>query len=563
MEVDLHGLFEANFILMLFSVVGLGYLIGRIKIGSIELGSTTGVLVAGLLFGHFGFDSHPILGVMGFSLFIFTVGLQAGPSFFSVFLADGSKYVVLAFVVGTTAFLLAVGAGRLIGLEFGMSAGLLAGALTSTPTLAGAQDALLGGHAALPDGMSVDRAMENVSVGYAITYIFGTMGLILLIRYFPTAIGIDLPREAARLARERGFVGSRTPQDAADRAPIIRAYRVADADDAVDPVVGKTAEELMISRARSFHILRVRRGGQILEATPDLVVEKGDIISGIAPVGRHVERPETLGTEVLDADLLDFQITTKEIVVLNDVAVGHPLKELDLVLKHGCFVRGIRRAGIDLPVQEGMVLNKGDQLWVTGEEGRLHDLADRVGCVEAEITDTDFLTFSLGIGAGVLLGTIMVKVGNVSIGLGSAGGLLLVGIVIGFLRSIYPTFGGVPAAARSVLMEFGLVLFMAGVGLQAGGGIVEGLRAAGPQLVAAGIVVTIVPVLVGYLFGRRVLELNPALLLGSITGAMTSTPALNVVRDAARSEIPALGYAGTYTFANVLLTLAGTIMVRL
>jgi putative transport protein len=126
-----------------------------------------------------------------------------------------------------------------------------------------------------------------------------------------------------------------------------------------------------------------------------------------------------------------------------------------------------------------------------------------------------------------------------------------------------PTFGRVPAPARYILMELGLMMFMAAVGLNAGGGIVEALASSGPLIILSGAVVTLVPALVGYLFGRYALGLNPALLLGAITGAMTSTPALNVVTEAAKSTVPALGYAGTYTFANVLLTFAGALMMVL
>ncbi len=163
----------------------------------------------------------------------------------------------------------------------------------------------------------------------------------------------------------------------------------------------------------------------------------------------------------------------------------------------------------------------------------------------------------------MLLGLVLVKIGGVSIGLGSAGGLLLAGILIGFLRSMHPTFGRLPAPARYLLMELGLVLFMASVGLNAGGGIVDALTSVGPTLILCGMVVTLTPVTVGYAFGRYVLDLNPALLLGSLTGAMTSTPSLNIVTRAARSGVPALGYAGTYTFANVLLTFAGTMVMTL
>ena len=142
-------------------------------------------------------------------------------------------------------------------------------------------------------------------------------------------------------------------------------------------------------------------------------------------------------------------------------------------------------------------------------------------------------------------------------------GFLLIGILIGFLSSLSPTFGRVPAAARYILQELGLMMFMAGVGLGAGGGIVEALASSGLVIVLCGVVVTLIPVISGFAFGRYVLKLNPAILLGALTGAMTSTPALGIVNQAARSAVPALGYAGTYTFANVLLTFAGTVMMML
>jgi putative transport protein len=154
-----------------------------------------------------------------------------------------------------------------------------------------------------------------------------------------------------------------------------------------------------------------------------------------------------------------------------------------------------------------------------------------------------------------------VKVGQLSIGLGSAGGLLASGLIIGYLRSIKPTFGRLPEAARWILMDFGLLLFMAGVGLRAGGDILETFAVAGPLLVLAGVAVTLTPIFVGYIFGRKVLKIHPVLLFGGITGSMTSGAALSVVTKAAKSSMPSLGYTGAYAFANVLLTIIGSIIL--
>jgi putative transport protein len=557
MEIDFYKLFETSSILMIFTVIATGLLVGRIKFGPVELGSTTGVLLVALLFGHLGFVANPQMGTFGFSIFIFAVGLQAGPTFFSVFLTDGKNYIILAVVVAVTAITLALTIGRVIGLEYGMNAGLMAGALTSTPTLAGAQDAISGGHASLPEGMTAETAAQNVGVAYAITYIFGTIGLILFIRYLPALLHIDLPEEAKKLARERGFGAKKKLAVTASDIPLIRAYALP------KTAVGKTIMELRAQNKKRGLPLRIRRKNKIIEATHDLKLEKDDTISVIGSIEEHDSSSELLGSEVLDPELLNYNVVTKEIIAITTEVVGQSLGDLDIPGNYGCFVRNLSRASIDLPINAGTVLNKGDRLHVTGEESRLNDLATEVGRIEAEETQTDLFTFSLGIGVGVMIGLVMLKLGVVSIGLGSAGGLLLVGILIGFLRSMYPTFGGVPPAARNVLMELGLVLFMAGVGLGAGAGIVEGFKSAGLQLILGGVIVTLVPVLVAYFIGRKFLNMNPAILLGSITGSMTSTPSLNVVTEAAKSEIPALGYAGTYTFANVLLTFAGTILMRL
>ena len=557
MTIDLYELLDGNLVLLTFTVIGLGFLLGRLKIGKFQVGPTTGVLLVGILFGHLGFSEQSAVATFGFTLFIFSVGLQAGPRFFSAFLEDGPKYIVLSLIVAGTAFGLAFVLSKAFGLEGGLNAGMLAGAMTSTPTLAGASDAIKSGLANLPEGVTPDKASANVGVGYAITYVFGTVGLIVFVRLFPGLFKIDLPAEARKLAKERGLDTKKSKKKRAEEMPILRAYAVS------EEYFGHSIAEIVATSEKTFKILRVRRGRELLEATNDLELKKGDVISVIATLADHKDRDESLGDEVLDAELLNYHITSREIVIDNAQVVGRHLDDLETVSRYGCFVTGAMRSSVTVPADGNLILNKGDRLQVTGEEERLRELALELGHIEEEIEKTDLLTFSLGIAAGVLLGLVMVKVGAISIGIGSAGGLLLVGIILGFLRSVHPTFGGVPAAARFVMMEMGLMLFMAAVGVQAGEGIAEALANVGPVLVFCGIVITLTPVVVGFIFGHKVLKLNPALLLGSLTGAMTSTPALDIVNDAAKSSVPALGYAGTYTFANVLLTFAGTLIMTL
>ena len=205
MEIELERLLLENPLLLAFVVIGLGYLVGKLRIGGVDVGVTAGVLLVGLLLGHLGFPDQPGAATFGFSIFIFSVGVQAGPSFFGALREDGRRYILLALVVAGTAAILATVLSRILGLEQGFGAGLLAGALTSTPTLAGAQDAVTTGLARLPEGMDAARASRNVSVGYAITYLFGTVGLITCVRFLPGFLGIDLPAEARKIAQERGI----------------------------------------------------------------------------------------------------------------------------------------------------------------------------------------------------------------------------------------------------------------------------------------------------------------------------------------------------------------------
>jgi putative transport protein len=559
MTIDLYTLISENVILLLFMVLAIGFLVGKIKIGGIKAGSTIGVLLAGLVFGHFGFTIDPVIGSIGFSLFIFSVGLQAGPSFFSVLMSDGPKYLALAVVVAAAGLGTAVVLSHVMDYAPGLGAGMLAGALTSTPSLAGAQDAFASGLGNLKEsGLSIEQAIRNVNVGYALTYLGGTAGVILFVTHFPKMLGIDVKKEADKLARERGLTGKRRrAARAEDQFPIIRAYRV------LPETAGKTLMQRAAEFGNSGGALKIRRGDEFLEPSPELVLEKDDIVSVVAPMAIHETARSQLGDEVLDAKLLNFQITTKEIVVTNENVIGQKHQEKDLISEYGCFVNGITRSGIDLPVSGLITLQRGDRLQVTGEESRLDDLAKNVGYVEEEVEETDLLTFSFGMIFGVILGLVVLNVANISIGLGTAGGLLIMGIVLGYVSSLNPTFGRVPHAARYILMEMGLMFFMAGIGINAGAGVVEAFASVGPSMIACGLAVTLTCALVGYFFGTLVLKLNPALLLGSVTGAMTSTPALNILNEETKSAVPALGYSGTYTIANVLLTFAGTVMAML
>ena len=559
MEVDVYELLKSNDLLLLFLVIGIGYALGNIRFGEISVGPTIGVLLAALVFGHYELTVPAEVGTFGFALFIFSVGLQAGPSFFSAFREDGPKYIALAAIVAISGFSIAYVASLLFQFKAGFDAGLLAGGLTSTPTLAGAQDAIRSGLASIPDGMSKETILNNVNVGYALTYLIGTIAVILVVRYAPQLLQLNLEAMARTYAKEKGLLGKRrNAATSAETLPLIRAYLVR------PDGAGKSLEQRRAELEKPAVPLRVRRGTELLDADPQLVLEEGDVVSLVASLDVHQWARETVGLiEVLDPELLDYRINAHELVVLNTRLIGKRLSELELPKLYGCFATQLVRAGVELPLTDEVVLLKGDRLHVVGEEARLRDLGEYLGYIEEEVEETDLVTFSFGIVIGVLLGLVVFKIAGVAIGLGTAGGLLLAGIVLGYLSSINPSFGRVPAPARYLLRELGLMLLMASIGLNAGSGIVEGLTSVGFAIIGSAILVATVPLAIGYIFGREVLKLNPVLLLGALTGSMTSTPALSIISESAKSSVPAIGYAGSYTFANVLLTFGGTIMMML
>ncbi len=538
-------------VLTLFLILGMGYLIGGIRLGSFSLGPVAGVLFAGLFLGHFDFRMSAGAQAMGFALFIFSVGYQAGPRFFDVLRTDGLKYFTLAVVIATTGFSIAVVAAKLLSLEPGTSAGLLSGGLTSSPTLAAAQEAIRTGQVAPPEGMSADAMIGNVATGYAITYIFGLAGLITIVKLLPQVLGIDLKGEAKALERADAAASAMPPTNVS-----ARIYRITNKE--VTQVARRELEKRYWDERSVVH---VRRDGELLDTGPEDVLQLGDELLVLGPVEYFTKTISNLGEEVAPEISTAAVTETAQVVVLNKDAVGKSLGELQISNRFGVLLTGLSRMRMHVPLSKDIVLSKADILSVAGPREHVDLLGAEFGHVERPIAETDMVTFAFGIAAGVVVGLLAINIGQVSIGLGSAGGLLTAGLLIGYLRSIYPVFGRLPDAARWFLMEFGLLLFMAGVGLRAGGDIIETLLAAGPVLIMAGIVVTVTPVLIGYAFGRSVLKIHPVLLLGGITGSMTSGASLSVVTSAAQSSMPALGYTGAYAFANVLLTIAGSLIL--
>ncbi|MGF1729807.1 aspartate:alanine antiporter [Photobacterium kasasachensis] len=559
MNIDVAALLHQNDILLLFVVLAVGLSVGKLRIANLQIGNSIGVLLTALLFGNAGFTFNAESLNIGFMLFIFCVGIEAGPNFFGIFFRDGKHYLMLTLVVLLSAIAITMSMANYLNLELGLATGLMAGSLTATPVLVGAKDALNSGLSGIVDSNMIKHMVDSLSVGYAMSYLVGLVSLIVLAKLMPKLQKQNLAESSQQIARERGIgeVGQRKVY-----LPIIRAYRAG--PELIDWIDGRNLRELGIYRQTGCYIERVRRNGILANPDGDAILQEGDEIALVGYPDSHARLDPSFrnGKEVFDRDLLDLRVVEEEIVVKNDSIAGKRLSDLNLS-EYGCFLNRVVRAQIEMPMDHNILLDKGDILQVSGEKSRVLGLAERIGFISVHSQIADLLAFCCFFIIGLLVGTITMTFGQIAFGLGSAAGLLVAGITLGFLRANHPTFGYVPQGALNMTKDLGLMVFMVGIGLSAGSNLFESLAQVGLAVFATSLMVSVIPVVLAYLFGAYILKMNRALLFGAIIGARTCAPAMDMINEHARSTIPALGYAGTYAIANVLLTIAGTLIIIL
>jgi putative transport protein len=529
----------------LMLVVTLGFLLGRVTWRGISLGPAGGTLLVAILLGRaglsfrslYGEDPRLTLGTLGFALFIYSVGFEAGPRFFASLRGGRAlRFALVAAVVNVLALVLAVAAGRLLGLTESVTAGMLSGALTSAPTYAAAAE------------ICSDTA--GLAVAFALTYPFGLLGFVLLVQFVPRLRREDLAQDAE--VDEEVDAVSRPDRE------MRRAFEVAR-----DEVVGRPLSELELSRRTGCYISRVHRGMEIFVPQADTVLERGDHVMVKGSVeGLHAFE-EHIGPEVFDEDLLDRLPSPRAVRVHAQTVVGKSLRELDLVRRRRTLVTGVLRGDVTLEPSADLRLARDDLVHVSGRRDDVRAVARELGRFERSTTQTDLAVYAGGILLGILLGQVEFRGLGLEFRIGPAVGLLLTGVLLGRFRRIGPFRSRVPAPARQLVRDLGILLFVAETGVFAGESPLGDLRGLLLPTLAAGAVVTLVPVVFALVVGRRLLRLRPVDAWGSVCGGMTSSAALYALRSAADSNEPAISYAAAYAVASVLATLAGQAVVLL
>jgi len=545
--------------LALFLVIAGGYWIGSFKIGAFSLGPVTGALFAGLFVGQF---AHvPVSGMTKsflFLLFLFGIGYSVGPQFMQALKRDGLKPVLLAIVVPLTGLAASILVAKVLGLDPGFAAGLMSGALTQSAAMGTATDAING--LALPE---VDRGrfVAHIAVADAVCYIFGYMGVIIFCTMIvPALLKIDLVKEALKLEQELGMTRTKPGLASAWRKFELRAYRLAENS----PLVGLTvaAAEARVPEHRLF-VLRLHREERILEAEPSMTLEAQDVIALSGPRQIIVELVGPRAEEIEDQELLDVPVTTADVLLTSPKLAGTSLGEASMQdWTRGLYLRTLSRGGQELPVVAGVVLQRGDLLRIVGPEPVVQRAAERIGAIIAPSTSIDFVVMGLAIFLGGLIGVLATfSIGNLKLSLGTSIGTLLAGLLVGHLRTHYPLFARIPDGAVALMTSLGLAAFVGLTGIHAGPIFLSALREVGIGLLFGGMVVTLLPQIVGFLLGHFGLRMNPILLLGALTGSQTVTAAMAAVQERSGSPVAVLGYTPAYPVANILLTTWGAIMV--
>jgi putative transport protein len=543
-----------------FLAIGIGYWIGQFKFKGVGFGPVTGSLIAGLVIGYF--FHVPVADTAKqflFLLFMFGIGYSAGPGFIRGIQDGGWRWVAMGIVVPVTGVLTAFAMAKLLQIEMGYAAGMMSGGLTESPVIGTASEAIR----SLPiTDAEKSRLISQIPVADALTYIFGTFGVIFFCTYIgPWIMRVDLKAEALKLEAEMGMERMTAGVTSAWHMFELRAYQL----DAQQRLIGRTVAqvEAAIAPERMF-IERVRRGETLFDAKPDTVLQAGDVVAVIGSNESLLKAIDARAAEVYDRELLDIPQATYDIEVISRDVAGRTIAELrqQAAVVRGVFLKSIRRGAEELPVAPGTVIRRGDMLTIHGLEPAVNRVAALVGNVSRPTLNTNFVALGLAIFAGALAGMALTfPVGGLHIALGSSVAVLLVGLAMGWRNSTRPLFAYIPPGAVEFMKSIGLAAFVSMIGQKAGPEFVDAIKEIGVTVILGGVVVTLMPMIVGLLFGRYVLRLNPLLLLGSLAGAQTMTAGLAAVQERSESPVAVIGYSSTVAFGHILISIGGTALI--
>ena len=548
----------------IFLTLGIGFWIGKLKFKSFSLGTVTSVLLVGVLVGQLDIPVPGPLKQVFFLLFLFAIGYSVGPQFFASLKGSGVKQVLFAVVMCLIVLGTTLGVAKLFHYNKGEAAGLFAGAQTISAVIGVADDTIQTLGATDADKQ---QWINIIPVAYAVTYIFGTIGSAWILGTVgPMLLGGLKKVKQQTEDLERSMNQDPTSNDpaliSAWRPVAYRAYKV-DGTWFDSPHTVKEIEDHMEQQGRHLFVERVRSGADMTtQPAPDFKVAKGDeiVISGRREF--IIEDESWLGSEISDAALLSFPVERIPVMVASKHMIGATVADFRASkYTKGVVIDSIKRGNVEIPVTASTRLQRGDILTISGPVADVNATASYIGYADKPTTASDMVFIGIGIAIGALIGAITIHLGGIPVSLSTSGGALIAGLVMGWLRSKHPTFGRIPDSAVWVFNNVGLNMFIAVVGISAGPTFIAGLSQVGWQMLIAGMLATGVPLILGIIVASKIFRFHPAIALGCVAGARTTTAALGAIQDSLDSTVPAMGYTVTYAIGNTLLILCGLVMV--
>jgi putative transport protein len=540
-----HPVAHAVMVLALVAVTGLA--LGSVRVAGIGLG-VAGILFTGLAFGHFGFEiDHTILEFtreFGLVLFVYTVGMQVGPGFFTSLRKQGFTLNMLAFLTVVLGAVVALGLGCLARFPIAATVGLFCGATTNTPSLGAAQETLKN----IPNLPASELGLTGLA--YAAAYPFGIIGIILTMLGLRWVLRVDLKKEAAASTGKKAGV-ERLAITITDSA-----------------CVGQRLEDIPALAALNVTVTRIRPAGQrdVQLATPETILRQGDTILAIGTSANLATFCDQMGGRTSTQDLINAAASVRfqDVVVTRAEVVGRSIEDLDLIHLLGASPSRLIRVGVEMTAMPELRLQFGDRVRLVGSPESLQKAAALLGNSTTALRHTHFIPVFVGIALGVLLGTMPLPIPGIPapITLGLAGGPLVVSILLSRLGRLGPLIWYMPVGANLALRELGIILFLACVGLKAGGRFVDNLiHGDGLLWMACAAGITLVPLITAGLISRLVLKHNFLSTCGLLAGTMTDPPALAFANSMGESEGASVAYATVYPLTMLLRIIAAQVIV--
>lgn len=558
MQAFFHFLATNPFIL-LFLTVGLAVWLGRQSVAGYGLGMVAAAIIVGCglsvwasVFGE-KLELNNFTKSLFYYLFMYGVGLRVGPSFVNSLGGDGIKFTFLAFVSCTIGLALVVFGAKLLELPPGAAGGMLAGSQTMSAAIGSAEQAVMAGAITLPPGSTPEQVSAMIALSYGITYIWGTVGIILITKYLPKWWGVDARAAAVAYEKEHGVASGDAPALSGWTAGGLRAYRLEN-----EAWVGRTMRD-MLRENPEYRIVNLVRDGAAMGADEDTPLRAGDIIALGGLREAMTEKMGLIGPEVSDRVALDLPLDRAEILVTNGAVLKQTREQWrELPGVDNIQVVGLERGGVPVPIGKDTKLQRMDIVTVVGLKSAVSKVGVAFGRVVRPSTATDLLTLALGMILGFLIGQIEFPAFGAKVGLGNAGGLLVSGVIVSSVASRLRFFGNTPAAARNVLEDLGLVVFVAIVGINAGNSLLAQLTGMlAVKIFLVGFVACTIPPIIVWAIGFHVFKMNPAVLMGGVAGARSHSGPCREAAVEIQSNVPWIGFPVAYAVSGVLLTVFG------